>query len=133
MYVRYLIPTCLKHTTMIDCDETMIIINDCCITNDDDDDDDDDDDNVTLHCNSRCNIETHLLPTKSMCRCIPDVPRSYTHRGENRGWGIAFPWAADVGHRPTSLRTRIFLSRRTRPTEHGHYLLSMSNDLRHPS
>lgn len=26
VYVRYLILICLKHTAMIDCDETMIII-----------------------------------------------------------------------------------------------------------
>ncbi|KOC63040.1 hypothetical protein WH47_04435 [Habropoda laboriosa] len=73
--VRYLILTYLRHTTVIDCDKNddNNYYDDCCITNDDDDDDDN---NVILHSNSRCNIEAHPLPTKSMCRCIPDVPRS---------------------------------------------------------
>lgn len=55
--VRYLIPTCLRHTPMaIDNNEKKKnddnnYYDDCCITNDDDDD--------ILHCNSRCNIEAH--------------------------------------------------------------------------
>lgn len=81
--VRYLIPMSLRHTsTVIDRDwndDNNNYYDDCYITNDDDEDDDD-----ILHYNARCNIEAHSLPIKSMCRCIPDVHRSFHAFFENR-------------------------------------------------